>query len=276
MSPEIARKTRWYGGRPPTHLFLFGEQGLGDVIQFVRFVTPPPSPDTATTVIAQPQLLPLLSTMPQAPHLQSKDQSIKLTPGARWAHLISLPFLTNWSPGRPCAVPPYLFAERARVARWRSVLGDHGFKIGLCWRGASARPPHHFLALSQLAPLAQLDNVRLISLQKGDGEQQARSVPFSVETLDGLDEDGAFLDTAAVMENLDLVVTVDTSIAHLAGAMARPVYIMLHGAWPDWRWLNSESDETIWYPTARLFRQKKIGDWTGVVSEIIEAIHAAR
>ena len=128
--------------------------------------------------------------------------------------------------------------------------------------------------LAAFAPLAAIPNVRLISLQKGFGTGQIADSGVTVETL-GEDFDSgphAFADTAAVMANLDLIVSVDTSVAHLAGAMGRPVFVALKHV-PEWRWMLDRAD-LPWYPTMRLFRQPKRGDWTGVFESIAKAVAA--
>jgi len=166
---------------------------------------------------------------------------------------------------------PYLHADGERLAKWRERLGGHGFKIGICWQGKQADidigrsfPLRHFEAI------AKLPDVRLISLQKHDGVEQLRDLPpgTRVETL-GQDFDAgphAFLDTAAVLECLDLIITSDTAVAHLAGAMGRPAWVALKCV-PDWRWLLDRSDSP-WYPTFRLFRQPEPGDWPNVFAAI--------
>jgi hypothetical protein len=121
------------------------------------------------------------------------------------------------------------------------------------------------MPLTAFAPLATVPGIRLISLQKGEGEDQMAGAGFAVETLEGLDSGpDAFLDTAAVMGALDLIITSDTSIAHLAGALGRPVWVALRLV-PDWRWMLDRADSP-WYPTMRLFRQRTDGEWTSVFS----------
>jgi Family of unknown function (DUF6165) len=167
---------------------------------------------------------------------------------------------------------PYLRAEPERASAWRERLQRDGFKIGIAWQGRPgvAIDKGRSLPLRCFAPLARLPGVRLISLQKNHGLDQLEGLPegMKVETL-GADFDAgsdAFLDTAAVMENLDLVITSDTSVAHLAGALARPVWIVLRHM-PDWRWLLDREDSP-WYPTARLFRQQRAGDWDEVFGRV--------
>jgi hypothetical protein len=159
---------------------------------------------------------------------------------------------------------------------WRARLGAHGFKVGVAWQGnpAGSVDQGRSIPLRELAPLAQVRGVRLISLQKNHGIEQIDRRPdgMTLETP-GHDFDGgadAFIDTAAMMMNLDLVVSSDTSIAHLAGALGRPVWVMLKKV-PDWRWLLDREDSP-WYPTMRLFRQTESGDWTGVAARVADEL----
>jgi hypothetical protein len=155
-------------------------------------------------------------------------------------------------------------------------VGADGFKIGLAWQGAPGGDVDHgrSMPLSVLAPLADVPGVRLISLQKGSGEEQINQVSFRdrVETL-GSNFDGgpdAFLDTAAVIMCLDLIITTDTSIPHLAGALGRPFWLLLKKA-PNWRWLYS-GDQNPFYPTAKLFRQDVIWEWGSVVVRVVDEL----
>jgi hypothetical protein len=149
-----------------------------------------------------------------------------------------------------------------------------GLKVGIAWQGNPQHPDEgRFMPLTTFAPLAAVQGVRLISLQKGAGREQLRTVPFSVADLGSdLDEAaGAFMDTAAVMMNLDLVVTADTAVVHLAGGLGVPVWLAVPAV-PNFRWLLDRADSP-WYPTLRLFRQKTPGDWRAVFEEMREALH---
>ena len=171
----------------------------------------------------------------------------------------------------PAAVP-YLSAEPALREIWRKRIGAEGFKVGVVWQG-NPNPEAdraRSMPLTSLAPLSGIAGVRLISLQKGAGEKQLSNLPASmrVETL-GADLDAgadAFVDTAAVITCLDLIITCDTSIAHLAGALAVPVWVALKSD-AEWRWLTERADSP-WYPTLRLFRQERPGDWVGVFARL--------
>lgn len=254
-------------------LLVHAEQGLGDTIQFCRFLPQLQEKGADIHFQVQPQLRRLLEsaklpvTFCDAPprfdyHIPL--MSVKLALGVR---LNNIP-----------APVPYLFAEPARVAQWAARLGQQGLRIGIAWSGrdeAAARDKAFRLA--DLAPLAGIPGVRLISLQKGDSAKQIAQLPagMTVEAFDDLDADGAFLDTAAVMANCDLVVTADSAPAHLAGALGRPTWTLLRHV-PDWRWHLDRAD-TPWYPTMRLFRQPARGDWTGVIAAVAQELaHVSR
>jgi hypothetical protein len=168
---------------------------------------------------------------------------------------------------------PYLRAEPALSEKWAERIGPDGFRIGIVWQG-NPNPEADMarsVPLAAFAPLAGLPNVRLISLQKGFGAEQIASLPatMTVETL-GEDFDAgpdAFIDTAAAMMSLDLVVSCDTSIAHLAGALGRPTWVALKKD-AEWRWLRGR-DDSPWYPTMRLFRQSHRGEWRRVFAAMV-------
>jgi hypothetical protein len=170
----------------------------------------------------------------------------------------------------PAAVP-YLRADPLAVAEWRKRLARPGVKVGLVWAG---RPEHHrdrhrSLPLAQLTPLAAVEPLSFFALQKGAALGEAERVHgMEIEILSPLL--GDFTDTAAAIMALDLVISVDTSVAHLAGALGKPVWILLPYA-PDWRWLEARSDSP-WYPTARLFRQTAPRRWESVIAAVTEAL----
>jgi Flp pilus assembly protein TadD len=249
-------------------LLVHTEQGLGDVMQFARYLPAIQGPAIRGSVVfeAPPRLIRLLSSNPALPPM--------ITAATEAPHcdvvipLLSLPART----ALPAAQPPYLFAEADRVAAWEQRIGTNGFRVGINWQGF----PGRFEDKGRSFPLALFQalagrGARLISLQKGEGEAQIAAAGFPVETLDGLDAGpDAFLDTAAVMAGLDLIVTSDTSIAHLAGALGRPVWVALRFV-PDWRWMLDRSDSP-WYPTMRLFRQTTDGDWGPVFAAMAQAL----
>jgi hypothetical protein len=171
---------------------------------------------------------------------------------------------------------PYLRADPARSARWRERLPQGGFRIGIVWQGnpKGAVDRGRSVPLRAFEPLARVDGVTLISLQKNHGLEQLADLPkgMVVETLPDDFDAGpdAFLDTCAVMRSLDLVISSDTSAAHIAGALGLPGWIVLKHR-PDWRWLL-EREDSPWYPTLRLFRQASAGDWTSAFSAMENAL----
>jgi len=221
-------------------------------------------------VMAHRRLFRLLGTV--APGIEFTTAA---TPQMRFdfqAPLMSLPRLLGVRVDTVAAPRAYLSADPTRSEMWRARLGSEGFKVGIAWQGNPAGSVDHgrSIPLRALAPLGAIEGVRLISLQKNHGAEQIdrRPAGMAIETP-GHDFDGgadAFLDTAAVMMNLDLVVSSDTSIAHLAGARGRPTWVMLKKV-PDWRWLL-DRDDSPWYPTMRLFRQETIGDWAAVAARV--------
>jgi len=181
--------------------------------------------------------------------------------------LMSLPHVFDTNAASIPSKIPYLAADPRRVREWRERLGPSGFKIGVCWHGSGLPAAvGKAFPLAMLAPIAQIGGVRLISLQKGLGVEQLARLPPNMRVQDlGSQFDAGetgFLDAAAVMECLDLIITCDTSIAHLAGALGRPTWIALKWV-SDWRWLT-DRDDSPWYPSARLFRQTDSGNWRGV------------
>jgi tetratricopeptide (TPR) repeat protein len=256
-------------------LLVHAEQGFGDTIQFCRYL--PLLAKTGRVVLeAQGRLLRLLSSLPGDIQLVRAGETLP----AFDLHcpLLGLPARCGTTLDTIPADVPYLHAEDTLVARWRERLGPEGFKVGICWQGnpGYAADRSRSIALEHFRPLADVPGVRLISLQKTNGvEQLGRlAAELRIETLgDALDAgpDG-FVDTAAIMQSLDLVITSDTAIPHLAGALGRPVWMALAKT-PDWRWLLDRPD-CPWYPTMRLFRQGTRGDWPGVFAEIAGALTA--
>jgi Flp pilus assembly protein TadD len=249
------------GGRT---LLVHGEQGLGDVIQFARYL---PALQGNVMFEAPPRLIRLLSTIPGMPPMLPADAPLPRFDVV--VPLLSLPVRTRVQPVNP----PYLSADPGRTALWRARIGGGGIRIGIAWQGFAGRHEDkgRSVPLAGFAPLAAIPGVRLISLQKGEGEDQIGTVRFAVQTLAGLDDGpDAFLDTAAVMGVVDLVVTSDTSIAHLAGALGCPVWVALRKI-PDWRWMLERTDSP-WYPSMRLFRQARDGDWGPVFQAMAEQI----
>ena len=263
---------RWDGAQPLAGktLLVHAEQGLGDTLQFCRYL-PSLAARGATVVFeVMPALTALMRSVAGGIRVMARGEPVP--PIDYHCPLLSLPFAFDIDLATIPAEVPYLSANPDRVAQWAPRLdGLAGLKVGIAWQGNPAIERllwarGRSIPLADLAPLAELPGVSLVSLQKGSGAEQLLEVPFRHRVLDlGPEFDGgpdAFLDAAAVMSSLDLVVSSDTSIAHLAGALGRPVWTLLHAS-PDWRWLLGRGDSP-WYPTMRLFRQSG-GGWGDLV-----------
>ena len=273
--PRYALPSPWNGeDLTGKTLFVFHELYLGDMIQFCRYARLAELAGARVILAAPPMLHALLRTLsPTIELIPATD-----TPPHYDYHcaLLSLPRAFR---SAIAAMTPYLAAEPARARRWREHLGSDGFRIGVCWQGSTlpyADVMQRSFPLAELAPLttARAD-VRLISLQKYSGLDQLETLPpgMRVETLEAFDEGSdAFVDTAALMTACDLIVTADRSVAHLAGALGVPVWVAL--PWlADWRWLENR-DDSPWYPSMRLFRKPRPGDWAAVFAAMAEALKA--
>jgi tetratricopeptide (TPR) repeat protein len=266
-----------WDGRPleGRAILLYPEQGRGDMLQFIRYAGMVQKKGGKVLVECPAPLLPLLLYCPGIDALAASRSD--LPPFDVHAPLLSLPrpFGTKLT-SIPVPVP-YLFAREDLVRQWGERLSDcGGFRIGICWQGSPTYETDRLRSfrLTQFAPLAEIPGVHLISLQKGTGTEQLAEAPFPVRTL-GPDFDesaGAFMDSAAVMSNVDLVITSDTATAHLAGALGVPVWVALPFV-ADWRWLLDREDSP-WYPTMRLFRQQQEADWRPVFRHIEQALRA--
>ena len=261
-----ASSTRaWLGekGLAGKTLFIYADQALGDTIHFCRYAKLAAERGAQVVLAVQPQLRALLSGLGVrivAPGEQRDAYDFDCA-------LMSLPLAFGTTLADIPAAVPYLSAEPVRALRWRQQLGDAGFKVGIAWQGSRNRiDVGRSVPLEMFGRLARIPGVRLISLQKGAALDQLRAVAkdLRVEVLGEEFDAGsqAFLDSAAVMTHLDLIITCDTALAHLAGALGRPTWIAIKRV-PDWRWLLDRAD-CPWYPSVRLFRQTHRGDWGGV------------
>lgn len=264
----------WLGDGPISGktILLHAEQGFGDVIQFVRYAPKVEALGARVLLGAHPALIPLLQSLPCAVTLGTRVEAFP----AFDLHcpLGSLPLAFKTELDSIPADIPYLAAEPPRRAQWQQRLGvRHRPRIGLAWSGS----PHHAndrnrsLSLDRLAPLLGLD-FEFHSLQKEirAGDRAALAAFGVVACHEGALRD--FADTAALIAELDLVIAVDTAVAHLAGALGKPVWVLLPYS-PDYRWLTGRRDSP-WYPTARLFRQDRVGDWAGVIEAVRAELQA--
>lgn len=258
-------------------ILLYSEQGLGDTLQFIRYAPLVQERGGDVILACQRPLLKLLARSPGINQLVALDSAG--SDFAVQAPLMSLPRLFRTSLNTVPAIVPYIHPDPQLVAAWHKKLENfRAFKIGIVWQGNPLHednrqrsvPFYHFIGV------ARLPGVHVFSLQNDprDEQLQAMSSGSDARVTDlgsHIDQgESAFVDTAAILKHLDLVITVDTAVAHLAGAMGVPAWVALPFV-PDWRWLLNR-DDSPWYPTIRLFRQAQTGDWTPVFERITKEL----
>ncbi len=272
--PHFPRGPMWEGqdfkGKT---LFVHYEQGYGDIIQFMRYLP-----------FVKQRGGRIISEMPRPLHglvegLHCVDALYgvldDLTSLCYDFHvsIVDLPMIFNTSLETIPSQVPYLFADPVRVDRWQGLVEKECFRVGIVWAGS---PTHgndrnRSCDFSFFRPLSNLPNVRLYGLQKGFPLKMIDEAgTFEIDNPAYLCRD--FSDTAALIEQMDFVISVDTAVAHLAGAMAKPVWVLLPAV-PDWRWML-DRDDSPWYPTARLYRQRTSGDWASVFEQVVEDLSA--
>jgi hypothetical protein len=256
---------RWHGGDPFGKIILvYAEQGLGDTIHFCRYL--PLLVESGAHVLFECHQ-PLTSLM------RELGAGITVLPFGQalpdfdfHAPLLSLPFLFGSTFDTIPVAVPYLVSPKERQPFWQSVMpSDTRLKVGLCWSGKQYPDAGRTISADQLVPLIACSDISFVSLQVGDGIEKP---VVSMINLTMLVQD--FADTAALIAQLDLVITIDTAVAHLAGALGKTTWLLLPFA-PDWRW-GLERDDCPWYPTMRLFRQRQPGDWGKVVAQVVAAL----
>ena len=254
-------------------ILLHPEQGYGDLFQFIRYA-PLVKERGGTVLFHCPRaVLDLVAHLPR--HRPARSRGAPLPAFDWYAPLASLPRHFGTTLATVPARVPYLFADAALVERWRRrVAPAGGLKIGIVWQGSprDTGDISRSVPLGEFAPLARVAGVNLFSLQVLAGHEQLQGLGgrFPVTDLGGEFDVETFNDAAAAVQSLDLVVCVDTALAHLAGALGKPVWLAL-ALTPDWRWLL-EREDSPWYPTVRLFRQSRSGEWAGVFARLAEAV----
>jgi Flp pilus assembly protein TadD len=309
VQPRLVPQPAWDGRPlPQGTILLFAEQGMGDTIQFTRYARLVKERVGTVLLECPAALRGLLAGCPGIDGVV--DEAAPAPVVDVQLPLASLPRIFGTRPDTIPATVPYLFTEAAMRERWRELRKGEGSRewgvgrdagparpagladsprgvtvaqnsqlptpyslsVGIVWQGNPKLPgdPFRSVKLTQFAPIARVPKVILYSLQKGTGVEQLTGLEGAFELVDlGGRLASDFRDTAAAIENLDLVIAVDTSVAHLAGALAKPVWLLLP-YYPDWRWQRDREDSP-WYPTARLFRQRRPGDW----GEVFERVAAA-
>jgi tetratricopeptide (TPR) repeat protein len=249
-------------------ILLHAEQGLGDTIQFIRYVTLVKERGARVIVECQKELKSLFENMEGIQEVVIRGEDLP----AFDTHcpLLRLPLVFNTTLDSIPAKIPYITVDDATIQKWKSKFhyNDTKLKVGLVWSGNPKLKgdSNRSMSLTAFKPLAKLNNINFYSLQKGEAAQQARDSTEVIHLIDYTEEIGDFSDTAALIENLDLVISVDTSVAHLGGALGKSVWTLLPCE-PDWRWMLKREDSP-WYPTMRLFRQPSPGDWESVIAKV--------
>ena len=271
--------SQWDGSRleRKSQILLVSEQGLGDTLQFMRYTVALKNQGYSVSICAQPKLHTLIQVSGIDPSPLTSKQANQVCDG-QWIPLLSVPKYLEISPQNPIITEPYIKPTDELSAKWNEILSTEDQPIvGINWQGNPRVEKTvlrgRSLPLESFAPIAHQTKTSLLSLQKGYGSEQLEDCSFKdcfVSCQDQINEASDFSETAAIIANCDLVITSDTSVAHLAGGMGKTTWLLLHKV-PDWRW-GLEGDTTFWYPTMRLFRQRERGNWNEVMERVAEAL----
>lgn len=275
FSPRRFSQSRWNGSPTSDTVLVYAEQGFGDTMQFVRYLPMVKARAGRVVFECQPELAALLRGCDGVDELviQAEDGRPPALSFQSQVSLMSLPGVFGTALDTIPHEVPYIHVPPAIRARWRERLGGMGgFKVGIVWSGNPLNTNNHNRScrLIEFAPLADVRGLALFSLQKGEAAEQVTAIPHGLRLTPLGDELADFADTAAAILEMDLVISVDTAVAHLAGALGQPVWTLLSFI-PDWRWMTDRSD-TPWYPTMRLFRQPARGDWGSVFVCVVQEL----
>jgi hypothetical protein len=255
------------------------EYGLGDTLQFIRYAKHIKDLGARVVLESQKSLIPILSLCPYINEIHAQGTII---PGHFFSLLMSLPLILETKTTSIPAQIPYLYADKELIYFWKQRVNTKTFNIGICWQADPHTNTNNMtvvqdaqeksIPLKHLVRIASIKGVQLYSLQKINGLEQLSDCAQQIIHIEDLDTaHGPFMDTAALMYNLDLVITVDTAIAHLAGGLGVPCWLLLNAS-PDWRWMLTENTSP-WYPTMKLFRQQQLGEWTSVIDHILNDLN---
>ncbi|WP_269603969.1 tetratricopeptide repeat protein [Prochlorococcus marinus] len=254
-------------------LLVITEQGLGDTLQFMRYIPYIRNQGLKISFCAQTKLHSLIKSSGIDQHPLTPEEASEVSEG-QWIPLLSLPRYLQVSPNNPIISNPYIFSTNELKKKWKNILSQEKRPIvAINWQGnPNAEKTDHIgrsLPLETFSSLTRNNNFKFLSLQKGFGSEQFHHCSFKnkfVECQAKIDATWDFLENAAIMENCDLIITSDTSIAHLAGGMGKPTWLLLNHL-PDWRW-GLKGDNTFWYPSMRLFRQNERHNWQEVMENV--------
>lgn len=253
-------------------ILLHDEQGCGDGIQFIRYATLVAQRGAKVIVECREELKSLLQNVEGVDQVFACGE--QLCEFDLYCPLLSLPLVFDTTLENIPSTIPYITAESTLLHKWQEKVqhDDSKVKIGLVWAGSKTHKKDRFrsCSLEMFAPLSQLTGITLYSLQKGESSQEAEIAAKRMNLIDYTEEINDFSDTAALIESLDLVISVDTAVAHLAGALGKPVWTLLPFV-PDWRWMLTREDSP-WYPTMRLFRQPSFEEWESVIEKVTDEL----
>ena len=272
----LPKCSRWDGGALPDkneQLAMVSEQGLGDTLMFMRYAIALRNQGIAVSLCAQPNLHTLIQASGIDPSPLTPQQGDQVTDGL-WIPLLSVPQHLEVSPGNPIITEPYIKTTDELSAKWKGILSAAERPIiGINWQGNPKAEKTGLrgrsLQLEAFAPIASSSQSSLLSLQKGFGSEQLETCSFKdrfVSCQDQINDTWDFLETAAIIANCDLVITSDTSVAHLAGGMGKTTWLLLKKV-PEWRW-GLAGDTSFWYPSMHLFRQQQRGNWDEVIERV--------
>lgn len=268
---------RWQGQSLVGKSLLIGyEAGHGDMIQFCRYAKVLKTQGAShITLLCHPALKTLLMTLDSVDVVMAYDEPIPKSCWDFWTPLMSLPYHCQTRAESIPAEIPYLHARADLVEKWRARLPSGHLRVGLVWRGNPKfenDADRSLASLALLAPLGAVKRVCFISLQKGVGEDEATRPPTGLPLVPLGSQMNDFADAAAIVASLDLVICVDTAMAHLTAALGKPCWLLLPDYMTDWRW-RSEGTDSLWYPgVMRLFRQPQAGDWSSVLAAVVTAL----
>ena len=253
-------------------ILLHAEQGFGDTFQFVRYAPLVAALGAEVVLECHKQSASLMGSVDGICRVLVRGE--ELPSFDVQCPLLSLPLAFDTTLETIPSKLPYMSADVSLTDKWKELLkhDDSKLKIGIVWAGNPGFKQNHYrnIPLHFFVPLAGLPGVTLYSLQKGEEAGTAKDPPVDMKLVDYTSEINDFADTAAFIENLDLIISVDTAVAHLAGALGKPVWTLLPFS-PEWRWLM-EREDSPWYPTMRLFRQSSHGDWRPVIDRVIQEL----
>jgi len=262
------RQPLWLGDRPVSGqtVLLHAEQGFGDSLQFIRYAPHVAALGAKVTVEVQPELVRLVSRTNGIDTVVGRGS--KLPRFDLHCPLLSLPLACGTEITTIPADVPYIAPDPADVAAWRARLPPHRLRVGLAWAGCTSHKNdlNRSVQLATLARLLDLPDILMVSLQHDLNAEDAAILRASPHVFHAAERFRDFADTAALISLLDLVISVDTAVAHVAGALGKPLWLLLPVA-ADFRWLRERHD-TPWYPTARLFRQQQFADWSSVIDRV--------